>query len=221
MKDSMSEGNSHSKEDGQIEDASQSDDDKTRFNTKALNEKVSKRFDVYCSGKLSFRIRLRDAAKRIRVPFTVFIESIQKLIYWIPICFKDRDWDQDYFYKIMAHKLKAMADYHHKYGNSVDSEEISKQIREAYKLCVRLCEHDYRSEALKPFYEKYLDFTIKADRIPYDDGTGGVRVHFNLDDNPKIREQYDKYNKNSDKLYFDDKKKLLELFDKHLEQWWD
>ncbi len=59
----------------------------------------------------------------------MFITSVKNLIYWFPIIWRDRNWDYNYIFEIMKHKLNAQAKYFH---------TRSKQHARRMKLCVKL-----------------------------------------------------------------------------------
>ena len=63
-----------------------------------------------------------------------FISGVKKLWYWLPIIWKDRDWDSHYIFEIMKHKLSAQADY---IGNR-DFHTTAKHDANKMKLCVKL-----------------------------------------------------------------------------------
>jgi hypothetical protein len=64
------------------------------------------------------------------------ITGIKNLIHWIPIIWKDRDWDQHYIFEVLKHKLIKQA----KYIGSRDFHTRAKRDAEIMMLCVRLIE---------------------------------------------------------------------------------
>jgi hypothetical protein len=65
-----------------------------------------------------------------------FVRGIQKLWYWFPIIWKDRDWDQHYIYTILKHKLQAQANYISKNDRHTRSQQDARNMR----ICVSLIE---------------------------------------------------------------------------------
>lgn len=59
---------------------------------------------------------------------TNFINNIKHFIKWSPIIWEDRDWDENYLYKMISFKLGNMKEYHEKYGVTADRLKIAKQI---------------------------------------------------------------------------------------------
>jgi len=81
---------------------------------------------------------------------TDLIRGIKKLWYWFPVIWKDRDWDSNYIYYILEHKIKAQS----KHIGEGDIHTTAKRDAEIMMTCVRLMEKD-REE----FYTmEYLDY---------------------------------------------------------------
>jgi hypothetical protein len=81
---------------------------------------------------------------------TDLIKGIKKLWYWFPVIWKDRDWDSNYIYYILEHKIKAQS----KYIRERDIHTTAKRDAEIMMICVRLMEKD-REE----FYTmEYIDY---------------------------------------------------------------
>lgn len=76
--------------------------------------------------------------------------GIRNLIKWLPVIWKDRDWDSYYIYKIIEHKLKLQSD-------SIGKRDIhvnAKRDAEVMKTCVNLIQ-----KITDSFYElEYTDY---------------------------------------------------------------
>ena len=74
------------------------------------------------------------------------MEGIKNIIYWFPIIWKDRNWDQSFIYEVLKHKLKAQANY----IETKDRHTRAKQDASRMRLCVSLiqiCQDDtYNTE---------------------------------------------------------------------------
>ena len=46
-----------------------------------------------------------------------FVKGIKNLREWFPVVWKDRDWDSDFIYEVLIHKLEKQATYIYKCGN--------------------------------------------------------------------------------------------------------
>ena len=81
---------------------------------------------------------------------TDLIRGIKNLWYWFPVIWKDRDWDSNYIYYILEHKIKAQS----KYIGERDIHTTAKRDAEIMMICVKLMEKD-REE----FYTmEYIDY---------------------------------------------------------------
>ena len=65
-----------------------------------------------------------------------FKRGIENLRYWLPIIWKDRNWDSHYIFEILSHKLKAQS----KYIGDMDTHTRAKRDVEVMMTCVRLIE---------------------------------------------------------------------------------
>ena len=72
--------------------------------------------------------------------------SIQKLIYWFPIIWKDRDWDTHYIFEILKHKLKAQADYIGGRGFHTRAHQDARRMRLCVKLMQKVQDDEYSGE---------------------------------------------------------------------------
>lgn len=63
-----------------------------------------------------------------------FFKRFYNLYRWLPVIWKDQDWDQFYIYEILKFKLKNQADY----IGSKDRHVSAKRDAEKMMLCVRL-----------------------------------------------------------------------------------
>ena len=93
-----------------------------------------------------------------------FVRGIEKLWYWFPIIWKDRDWDQHYIYEVIKHKLKAQA----KYISNNDRHTRAQLDAKRMTLCVKLmqlCQDE-------PYTMEYMDYAKdKHWFAPCNDGT--------------------------------------------------
>ena len=157
----------------------------------------------------------------ITSPIRTFVASFKKTIEWFPIIWKDRDWDHTYFYIVLKHKLEMMSKYEKKYAIAERSAEIAEKMDEAVNLIDKLLNYDYTEEAEKPFYEVYPDFKLDIKFVPPTDGSKFGEIKFNLDDDPKMRELYNRYIWDGDKVESADKDKLFDLIKENIYDWWD
>ena len=65
-----------------------------------------------------------------------FIRGIENLWYWLPVIWKDRNWDHQFIFDILSHKLKAQSEY----IGGRDIHQNAKRDAEVMMTCVRLIE---------------------------------------------------------------------------------
>lgn len=142
------------------------------------------------------------------------IRNVKK---WLPIIWKDRDWDYTYLMAMMDKKLKNMGELHENYGYGERSGEYAKDLKEASKLAKRLSEEDYEAEANKG--KEYLYSGFKTKIVSTKEGYR-YEIEFpklTEEDREELKKAMDKENK----LMENDKKRLFEIMDKELFNWWD
>lgn len=177
--------------------------------------------------------------KYFRYPFYDFKQGIKNLIKWFPVIWKDRNWDSDYIFSIIKHKLTTQSEYIEKRGIHVDALYDANKM----KLCVRLIDKIQSSE-----YElEYQNYQVsKLDALSKEQQdklspTGYLRAMLEID-----QEDYDNYfNKHKSsyrnviKLYKNNDNKehvalrigmhqhqraidlLFKIMSTHIERWWD
>ena len=64
------------------------------------------------------------------------IEGFKNIIKWLPIIWKDRDWDDHFIWEILKTKLKHQADYISKQDRHTQAQYDAQKMR----LCVSLIE---------------------------------------------------------------------------------
>ena len=168
--------------------------------------------------------------------------SITNVIRWIPIIWKDRDWDDWYIFTILQTKLKFQA----KYIGDRDIHTRAKRDAEIMNLCVKLIEkikEEYYDTEFMDYHDTEYDF-VDSHRPGY------KQMTFNL-----VSERFDEYFKKYPLIYKRvlngegwlsitneetgelDKKKiamniakinhnrvrklLFRILDEQIEKWWD
>ena len=152
-----------------------------------------------------------------------FIQNVKKLLQWIPVIWKDQDWDQTFFYEILQFKLKRMAHYHRKYSYSSNKDNVTKQIEICVMLLNRIVRDDYLSNALTQHEAKWGKAEILHEKIKdteyynIDIKVPGLDKKNEKIETKKRRQCY----RHSDYLKEQDINMLFEKLNKHIECWWD
>ena len=93
-------------------------------------------------------------------------KRIKNIVRWIPVLWKDRDWDYWHTLEILKTKLKFQSEYFRKYGYHESSERDAEKM----ELCIRLID--------KVQNEYYLDEQLmKKDPITDKDIEDAIRKH--------------------------------------------
>jgi hypothetical protein len=86
-----------------------------------------------------------------------FFRRIHNLYRWLPIIWKDQDWDDFYIFEVLKFKLKNQAEYIGKRGIHLSA----KRDAEIMMLCIRLIEKiqdEYYASEYFEYYKSYLKF---------------------------------------------------------------
>lgn len=66
------------------------------------------------------------------------IRNLRRLWYWLPVLWRDRDYDHSYMLIVLRHKFVSMERYFRKSGIMADAEQTADQIHLAVLLLDRL-----------------------------------------------------------------------------------
>ena len=116
-------------------------------------------------------------------------QGIKNLIYWFPIIWKDRNWDDHYIFEVLKHKLKAQANYIGRRDFHTRAQLDAKRMR----LCVKLIQLIQD----EPYAMEYMDYG--KDRVWFtdcEDRPGSVRYN-----SEEVWENYDEFFKKYPLVY--------------------
>lgn len=160
-----------------------------------------------------------------------FFKRIYNLYRWLPIIWKDQDWDDFYIFEILKFKLKNQAEYigYH------DRHMSAKRDAEIMMLCVRLIEK-VQDEYYGKEYLSYCESEMKF--IPSETHPGSYEMEF-----VELSEHYDDYfkkypliyrmvpdlNAPKDRIAFEiakineerAHKLLFKILEQNIRRWWD
>ena len=75
-----------------------------------------------------------------------FKTGIKNLRYWLPVIWKDRNWDHRFIFDIFTHKLKAQAEYIGKYGIHLNNWKDKRDMMTCVRLIEKVKDEWYGSE---------------------------------------------------------------------------
>lgn len=146
---------------------------------------------------------------KIRHLFRDFIKGIKNVFNWLPIIWKDGDWDQAFFEDAIIFKLGRMSKFFHnsKLTNIADAEEVASEIDEVVDLLKRVREDEYFHE-----FEREFDFNFYETFYPDDKKT-------NVSE--EDRETFTQIMALSREAREHDKARAYALLSKNIDKWWD
>jgi hypothetical protein len=92
-----------------------------------------------------------------------FKQGVKNIIYWFPIIWKDRNWDDGYIFNILKHKLKAQAKYIGDRDFHTRAQQDARRMRLCVKLIEKVQEEDYAMEYMD-YHKDRVWFTPCEDR---------------------------------------------------------
>lgn len=94
-----------------------------------------------------------------------FIRGIENLWYWLPVIWKDRNWDHQFIFDILSHKLKAHLAYIGGRGNHVSAERDAEIMMTCVRLIEKVNDEYYGMEYMD--YHKTKHWFEPADKEGY------------------------------------------------------
>ena len=162
-------------------------------------------------------------------------QGFKNLWRWLPIVWKDRDWDDHYIFEVLKFKIKNNSKYTEKKQRFVGWE---KEIR-YMKICEILIDR-IQTEYYQTEYQDYHDFDIST--VPTENGLYEVVFDVKRDDTDEFVKKYPHALRRAKKdprfnSYFEGdrngglavgiirhqkaKKLLFKILEQRIEHWWD
>lgn len=111
--------------------------------------------------------------------------GVSNLVYWFPVIWKDRHWDDYYIFEVMMHKLKAQSKYIGSRGTHISA----KRDAEVIMTCVRLMDL-VRKDHYQMEYMDYHKTKNWFEPVPDNEGLSSWESRLVLQ---KFDEYFDKY----------------------------
>ena len=168
-----------------------------------------------------------------------FKRGIENLWYWLPVIWKDRNWDHQYIFDILSHKLKAQSAYIGGRGIHVSAERDAEVMMACVRLIEKVSSEWYSMEYMdyhktkhwfepvedkpgystwesKEIYENFDDYFAKYPLIykRVMNGEGWLKIE---DENDKDRIASNIAHINHDRA----RKLLFKIIEQNIEKWWD
>lgn len=126
--------------------------------------------------------------------------GVRNIFEWMPIVWRDRDWDQNYLLLVLEFKFKRMAKLHKEHGHLQRSEHTAKRLRVMAELTSRLLKDEFAKEDIDKQF-KYI-------------GPKELGKVLN-------RKAFSRACKKANNLRKHHKEYLFKLMEKHLDKLWD
>lgn len=161
--------------------------------------------------------------------FINFWDGIKNILRWIPILYKDKDWDDYFIFEILKFKLKNQAEYIGYHDRHVSA----KRDAEVMMLCVRLIEKvqdEYYGTEYHDYHESEIIF-VDSESHP------GMYEMETIEKSERYDEYFKKYPRIAKQFTTEDKgrkafniarineerahKLLFKVLEQNIRRWWD
>ena len=167
-----------------------------------------------------------------------FKRGIENLWYWLPVIWKDRNWDHQFIFDILSHKLKAQSAYIGGRGIHVSAERDAEVMMTCVRLIEKVSSEWYSMEYMD--YHKTKNWFEPADKEGYSTWES-KQIEENFDDYfakyplvykrvlngegwLKIEDDKDKHRIASNIAHINHnraRKLLFKIMEQNIEGWWD
>jgi len=166
------------------------------------------------------RIKLKD----IRYFYRDVVHGIKNLVQWLPVIWKDRQWDHWFAYAIFYKKLSLMENFTRHYGCHTRAKQDANDIKLAALLFKRLMDDEYFEKAIKRHEEKWgegeFNWIDTDDRELVELQIKHANV---ITEKDKIQERKEFHTAIDHEQYMrqQDLDMVFELMKKKIQSWWD
>lgn len=152
--------------------------------------------------------------------------GIKNLIIWLPAVWKDRQWDHQFIYMILRHKLNLQQQFIREHGVHVNNVQDADEIKECVELLDNLIEDDYHSKAFEAHDKRWGAAEMNwVDASEHGDDMVQLKIT-----HPKVVTDEDHANERvdfleacerEDYLRKSDLRLLFDIMRKKIQGWWD
>lgn len=166
---------------------------------------------------VNFWDSIYDFFHAIGIKINSVIVGLSNLIRWSKLIYKDRQYDYEYLYLILNHKLKLMEEFFNSSKTHVaDAPLTYHQIRETREILERIINNNYSAEEMSSYEKKYgaLELTF----VPLENGNYQAKWNH---DSPEQQSEYFDCIRRADQNRDNDRKQFFEHMSKSIVNWWD
>ena len=147
-----------------------------------------------------------------------YIRRIIKVIKWLPIIWRDRDWDQHYFFEILRFKLKNMEKFFRHDANYVYAEKDADRMKVCIMLLDRLIGDVYEENAFYFHDKKWGELDCWIDNGKFECTRPNITTK---EDKKKERAGFVQCMSHSEYMRGQDMEYLTKHLNKYIFNWWD
>jgi len=154
----------------------------------------------------------------------IFYKNIKRVLYWLPIIWNDRDYDQIFFFKIMYHKLLSMKKFFESdEALAVPAKKNAKDIDKALKILERIIADEYEENAFMWHDKKWGDIEMSSVKLP----SGNYKLNMTREnvitqeDEEKEKKEFHRCFEHAGKQTKQDLEYLFKIIQKYVLEWWD
>jgi len=168
---------------------------------------------------------LKTLSEWISTKYYNITYGVKNLWKWLPIVWKDRDWDHYYLYKLLNFKFKNMEYLHRNYSHIKNGDIIADQLKVVKLLTKRLIEDNYIEKIWNDHDKKWGEIKLNYESTPtYKNCVEVFLKRENIKTEEDKKQERKEFRRMSDKeimLRKQDKEYLFELMNKNIEGWWN
>lgn len=152
------------------------------------------------------------------------INGIKNIYHWLPVIWKDRNWDSYYIYKVLRFKINRMADIIGENDRHLNTHKDVKRMRICVELLDRLIKDEYYEMHQKQHNEKWGNVHMISEEGSRPDLYSVVFWRPNAN-TLELREQENReFRINMKKAEYsrkNDREYLFKIMSKYVDGWWD
>ena len=157
---------------------------------------------------------------RIKQKITHLVESTRNVFHWLPVIWKDNDWDYCYLEEILLFKLKNMEKFFKSDKTHVaDAKEIAEEIPEVVALLERIREENY-IPLVDPDFDNWINQSCTFLSTKNENGTFHKEFITPEWTEEERKHRQEIYNK-AENMNQADLAKAFGLIAKNIRKWWD
>lgn len=162
--------------------------------------------------------KIKDLPRNIR-------QGIKSLWIWFPIIWKDRQWDHQFIYAVLRHKLHLTEQLIRHHGHHLYHVKDADKIKVCVDLLDRLMKDEYHEMAFKDHEKKWGEMELN-----FKDAADHPGMHEAVITHPNVKTDEDKKAERKDfkiaseheaALRENDLDFLFKMMRKHIQSWWD